>query len=247
MGILYLDETGNTGLNNTAQAPYLIYGGPFVGADKWKALEADLALIQVKYYSLIFSRINHVFDPAQLGQIASDVGFFQNFHFHASHIMNRTSLWSKLIEKDNEHFQILEDIVTTLNNNDVTFFAGAIKKSTVQGRAADKPEFKNLLPAYFKYVDTNVNDSHFMVIWDAGDVNERTLILDGLKRPDLKNSIPELISAKQLPMLQLADVGLWIIQYYLKLDPSRQDDFAQKVRTLYNKLSPNLKLLQIGF
>lgn len=246
MGILYLDETGNTGLNHTQQ-PYLIYGGPFVRADKWKELENDLAQIQVKYYSLIFSRINHVLDPAKLGQIASTVDFFQNFHFHASHIMNRTSLWSKLIEKDNEHFQVLEDIVTTLNKNNVDFFAGAINKSTVQGKPIDKPEFKTLLPAYFKYVDNNINSSSFMVIWDDGDLKERTLILDGLKRPDLKNSIPELVSAKQLPMLQLADVGLWIIQYYLKLDPSRQDDFAQKVRTLYSLLSPNLKLLKIGF
>lgn len=246
MGILYLDETGNTGLNDPSQ-PYLIYGGPWVNADKWKELENDLAQVQLKYYGLIFSRIDQVTNPSQLGLIATQVKFFENFHFHASHIMNRRSLWSKLIESDDEHFQLLEEIITTLNKNDVDFLAGAIKKSTVQGKAKDKPEFKKLLPSYFKHVDTNVNGHNFMVIWDEGDDKERELILDELKHPDLKRSIPELISAKQLPMLQLADVGLWIIQYYLKLDSTREDKFAQNVRALYNKLLPNLKLLQIGF
>lgn len=246
MGILYLDETGNTGLNHTDQ-PYLIYGGPFVGANKWKDLEKDLAQVQVKYYGLIFSRINNVIDPSKIGEMASTLGFFQKFHFHASHIMNRTSLWSKLIEKDNEHFQILEDIIATLNRNNVTFLAGAIKKSTVQGKPKNKPEFKQLLPEYFKHVDTNVNDNNFMVIWDDGDDKERELILEALKEPGLKNSIPELVSAKQLPMLQLADIGLWIIQYYLKLDSAREDEFAQKVRALYSQLSPNLQLLKMGF
>lgn len=246
MGILYLDETGNTGLKQLDQ-PYLIYGGPFVDANKWKSLESDLAAVQKKYYSLIFSRIDQITDPAKIGKVATQLRFLETFHFHASHIVNRTSLWSKLNEKQNEHFQVLEDIVDIINSNQVDFFAGAIDKATVQGNAKNKPEYKQLLPAFFKHVDDNVNNSHFMVIWDDGDVNEHSLILDGLKRPNLKNCIPELVSAKQLPMLQLADVGLWIIQYYLKLDPSRADDFAKNVRTLYQKLAPNLKLLKIGF
>lgn len=246
MGILYLDETGNTGLNDVSQ-PYLIYGGPFVDATNWKALENDLAQIQLKYYSLIFGRIGHVSDPSKIGELSQTVDFFENFHFHASLITNRNGLWSKLSKEDNEHFKLLEEIVTTLSTNNVVFFAGAIKKSTVVGQVKDKPEYKKLLPDYFKHVDTNINDRNFMVIWDDGDVQERTLILEGLNHADLKNSIPELISAKKLPMLQLADVGLWIIQYYLKLDPSRQDDFAQQVRNLYSKLSPNLEFCKIGF
>ncbi|RXY97529.1 DUF3800 domain-containing protein, partial [Fictibacillus sp. S7] len=137
MGILYLDETGNTGLKQTAQ-PYLIYGGPFVDANKWKTLERDLADVQKKYYSLIFSRIDHVTDPAKLGEVATQVKFFEAFHFHASHIVNRTSLWSKLSEKKHEHFQVLEDIVETLNKNKVDFFAGAIDKASVQGKAKNK-------------------------------------------------------------------------------------------------------------
>lgn len=246
MGILYLDETGNSGLNNLDQR-YLIYGGPFVGADKWKALESDLAQVQQKYFGMIFTRIDHLTDPSKIGVVASQVNFFQSFHFHASHIVNRTSLWSKLKEKENEHFQVLEDIVDTINKNQVTFFAGAVDKSTVQGKPKKKPEYKQLLPAFFKHVDDKVDDNHFMVIWDDGDADERALILDGLKRPNLKNCIPELVSAKQLPMLQLADVGLWIIQYYLKLDAARNDNFAKNVRSLYAKLSPNLEMLKIGF
>jgi hypothetical protein len=246
LGILYLDETGNTGLNHTDQ-PYLVYGGPFVGADKWKQLEQDFVQVQMKYYSLIFGRLDHVTDPSKIGEIATQVKFFEDFHFHASHIVNRTSLWSKLIEANGEHFDILKDLVTIINRNQIDFFAGAIKKSTVQGTAKNKPEYKQLLPDFFKHVDDNVNNNHFMVIWDDGDIKERELILDGLKRPNLQNCIPELVSAKQLPMLQLADIGLWIIQYNLKLDPSRTDAFAQNVRTLSSQLSPNLKLLKIGF
>lgn len=244
MGILYLDETGNTGLKNLNQ-PYLIYGGPFVNADNWKSLESDFVQVQQKYFSLIFSRIDQITDPAKIGEIANEVKFLESFHFHASNIANRNGLWSKLVESDNEHFQVFEDIIETIIANKITFFAGAIDKSKVQGNAKNKPEFKQLLPAYFKYVDNNVNGNHFMVIWDDGDSQERSFILEGLKKPDLTNCIPELVSAKQLPMLQLADVGLWVVQYYLKLDPSRTDDFANNVRGLYKKLSPNLKLLKI--
>jgi Protein of unknown function (DUF3800) len=246
LGILYLDEAGNTGLKDTAQ-PYLLYGGPLVGADKWKALEHDFIQVQKKYYALIFSRIDQISDPTKIGAVVSQLKFLENFHFHASRIVNRMSLWSKLDETKGEHFDVLKDLVTLINKHQIDFFAGAIDKSTVQGQSKNKPEFRQLLPAFFKHVDDNANNNHFMVIWDDGDTKDREIILDGLKRSNLKNCIPELVSAKQLPMLQLADVGLWIIQYYLKLDAARTDDFAQNVRSLYNQISPNLKLLKIGF
>lgn len=173
--------------------------------------------------------MDQITDPSRIGELTAQLSFFESFHFHASQIVNRRRLWSKLNEETGEHFEVIKDLVSIINKNQISFFAGAIKKSNVQGRAKNKPEYKRLLPDFFDYVDENVKNNHFMVIWDDGDAQEREMILESLQRPNLQNCIPELVSLKQRPMLQLADIGLWIIQYYLKLDPGRTDDFAQNV------------------
>jgi Protein of unknown function (DUF3800) len=247
LGILYLDEAGNTGLKDPNQ-PFLLYGGPFVCADKWKDVNDDFEQVQKKCFSLIFSRIDKVTDPARFGETVAQVEFLKKFHFHAAQIMNRNGLWSKLDDTKNEHFQLIEDILTVAIKHKIKFFIGIIKKSSVTGNPKNKPEFAALLPAFFQHVDSKIDNHHFMVIWDDGDSKERELILKALHHtPGLNNCIPELISEKNLPMLQLADVGLWIVQAYHKLTPSRTDDHAKNIRSLYTKFQPVLQELKIGF
>lgn len=246
MGILYLDEAGNTGLNDTNQ-PFLVYGGPFLTADTWKNVQQDFLQVQKKYFSLVFSRLDQITDPSQIGVAVAQVKFLEQFHFHAAHIINRNGLWSKLSEQANEHFTVLDDILSILLTHQVKFFIGVIKKSSVTGNTKSKPEFKQLLPAFFKHVDTNIDNKHFVVIWDDGDVKEREFILDAMQRPDLNNCMPELVPAKQLPFLQIADIGIWVVQAYHKLPAHRTDPYAASVRQLYQKFEPVLHQLKIGF
>ena len=245
MAILYLDEAGNTGLADPKQ-PYLLYGGVMVDPSNWHDVENSFIQVQTTYMGLLFGRINQVHNPAEIGKLISELRFFEQFHFHAAKIVNRTGMWSKLVKDDNEHFKLLDDLVEVICQNKVKFFVGAIKKSNVNP-TGPKVEYATLLPSFFQYVDAAISDNHFMVIWDDGSSDEKALILKALKSPHLNNCVPELVTEKNLPMLQLADIALWITQYYLKLEPTRQDDFAENVRTLYNKLQPNLNLHKIGF
>lgn len=245
MAILYLDEAGNTGLKDANQ-PYLIYGGVMVAPSNWKTVEHAFTQIQQKYISLLFSRIDQINNPAEIGRLMTSLEFFQKFHFHSAKIINRTGLWAKLDASQNEHFKLLEELIEIICVNNVEIYVGAIKKSTVQPTSA-KVEYDTLLPSFFQFVDTNLASNNFMVIWDDGSSDEKELILKALKHSNLSNCVPELVTAKNLPMLQLADVVLWVTQYYLKLDASRTDDFAESVRGLYSKLQTSLKLHKIGF
>lgn len=245
MAILYLDEAGNTGLVDPNQ-PYLLYGGVMVEPSNWHAVENSFIQVQQTYMGILFSRIKHVTNPAEIGKLMSELRFFEQFHFHAAKIINRTGMWSKLNKQNEEHFKLLEDLIDVICQNNVKIFVGAIKKSTVKATSS-KIEYTTLLPSFFQHIDNSISDNHFMVIWDDGSSDEKDLILKALKNPSLNNCVPELVTAKNLPMLQLADIALWVTQYYLKLEPTRQDDFAKNVRVLYSKLEPRLNLHKIGF
>lgn len=250
MGILYLDEAGNTGLWDSSQT-LLIYGGPYVSSSEWKLLSNDLASIQVKYKSMIMGRFKSGIQPnSSFAKLESGVKFLSDFHFHAKDIANKKALWSKL--KDSERFQALDEVIEALIEHKITFFLGVLDKEKylreVKPKKSDKNEmveYKFLLQSFFGYVESEVGaHANIVTIIDDGDSNEKEAIKYSLKNVDLSKFLGELICGKHndYPILQVADIGVWIYQAFHRLDESRSDYHAEHIRTLYSKLEKTIKV-----
>lgn len=243
MGILYLDEAGNTGLKDKEQ-PLLIYGGPYVNVSEWKNLNRELTVIQNKYFSIITSRFKSGLGAGKdiskfYTDISKNVGFLQNFHFHAKDIINRKGLWSKL---DNiERFTVLEEILDILLKHKVSVFIGALDKSKyLQGSKRRKmEEYYFLHENFLGFLENKVSqDDQIITVIEDGDESEKIILKKCLNAPSRKKFYGELIcgNAKDYPILQIADVVIWIFQAFHRLTEDREDEHANHVRKLYKKV-----------
>lgn len=251
MGIFYIDEAGNTGLQDKQQK-LLIYGGPYVNVSEWKTLGNELVAIQNKYFSIIVSRfqsgLGRYSNPSQfLRDISTHIDFLQDFHFHAKNIVNRTGLWSKL--NDDERFDVLEDILNMLIKHNVTLYIGALDKeqyiSNPKNSRKKMAEYKFLHNSFLEFLEKDVPDQdQIITIIDDGDSTEKKVLKNCLNDPSRRKFFGELVSgkARDYPLLQVADVGIWIFQAFHRLDEGRGDEYAKRVRGLYKKLVSITKL-----
>lgn len=193
MGILYLDEAGNTGLRDLSQ-PFLIYGGPYVCADEWKYLSDELARIQAKYKSMIMGRFQSGIRPnSNFSIIESGVTFLSDFHFHAKDIANNHALWSKL--KRDERFQVLDDVIESLLKYKITFFLGFLDKEKYKSKIKQDrkkirkmQEYRYLLRNFFYFIECEVDkNANIITIVDDGDVGENDVIRDSIRDDNLSN------------------------------------------------------------
>ncbi|MGG0939854.1 DUF3800 domain-containing protein [Brevibacillus centrosporus] len=247
MGILYLDEAGNTGLWDNDQ-PKLIYGGPYSDASNWKAVNDEIVAIQQKYKALILGRFNTgSWSVTTFGTLEQGVKFLSEFRIHAADIVDRKGLWSKL--NDVEKYQVLEEAVDAMIKGNVTFYAGILDKTSLRAGAnrktkGDMREYQTLFPQFFKMVENDLPDGeHIIVIVDDGNPAEKDEMRKVLSNGSLSKCMGELVIQKSMdmPLLQAADVGVWIIQAYNRLKPHRQDPHAMKIRALHSKLSVIVK------
>lgn len=242
VGILYLDEAGNTGLWDNEQK-LLIYGGPFVTAKTWKLLSKELARIQAKYKAKIISRFKSGIDQNMpFSILESGVTFLADFNFHAKNIVNRKSLWSKLDEV--ERFELLDEVITALIKYRIPFYVGSLDKTLFRPRKKPKKndmrEYKILFEQFLPYIERDLRKTEDIVtVIDDGDSTEKDILREALRRENLSKFIGELISGKynEYPLLQVADIGIWVIQAYHRLQKNRDDEYAEHVRKLYKKLS----------
>ncbi|WP_400244977.1 DUF3800 domain-containing protein [Niallia sp. JL1B1071] len=251
MGIFYIDEAGNTGLQDKQQK-LLIYGGPYVNVSEWKTIGNGLAGIQNKYFSIIVSRFQSGLGPDTnptqfFRDISSHVGFLQDFHFHAKNIVNRTGLWSKL--NNDERFDVLEDILDLLIKHNVTLYIGALDKAQYIANPKNSKkkmaEYKFLHNSFLEFLEKDVPDQdQIITIIDDGDITEKKVLKDSLNNSSRRKFFGELVSgkARDYPLLQVADVGIWIFQAFHRLDEERDDEYANRVRSLYKKLESTTKL-----
>lgn len=247
LGILYLDEAGNTGLWDNDQK-LLIYGGPYVDSYLWKKLSHDLAVIQAKYKAIIMSRFKSgLKGNLSFTQLESGVSFLSDFNFHAKNIVNRRALWSKL--DDDERFDVLDDVIESLIIHKVTFYVGMLDKVKVRPKKKKKKndmrEYKHLFREFLSFVEDEIDEhSNVVTIIDDGDSIEKEMLKKSIGDDVLTKFIGELISGKynEYPLLQIADIGIWVIQAYNRLDERRTDDYAENVRSLYTKMQPILKI-----
>lgn len=250
MGILYIDEAGNSGVRNTDQ-PNLIYGGPFIEPDHWKNVIADFQKIDAKYKGMIYAKFNKPKDmPQSFDKLLTQIGFFDQFHFHATEIINGKQLWGKLSE--NQRYQVIEELISILKVHNIKFFAGILNKQKLlnglkTGESIDaQADFSTLLPLYFEYLEKQIGDKHYVVVIADGEPKEKAILHKTLQEEVVKKCIPELFiySADDLPILQLADAGLWTIQAYFRLDPNDESRKAQRIKHLFEHLKPILNLCE---
>lgn len=247
MGILYLDEAGNTGIKDKDQ-PLLIYGGPYVEPYAWKMLSKGLLLTQRKYLGIIVSRFQSGLGTANfLTEIGTNVNFLTDFHFHAKNIVNRNGLWSKLDKT--ERFQVLEDIIDIIIRYEISFYIGALDKANYHAKRKKKrkhmSEYRHLHNQFLSFVENDLTkNTHIVTVIDDGDSGEINLLKECLNHADLTSFFGELIRGKHknYPILQVADVGIWIFQAFHRLGPTRNDNYAQNVKRLYYKLQTVLRV-----
>lgn len=249
MGILYIDEAGNTGLKDKEQ-PNLVYGGPFIEPNNWKLVIADFQKLESVYKSLIYTKFNKPQDiPQSFESMSNQINFLSNFHFHASEIIGGRHLWGKLNME--QRFQALEDMINVLKNHDVPFVVGILNKDKLlqelqSGEIDSLADFSTLLPLYFDHLEKQIGEKHYIVIIADGEAKEKAILHHILQQEAVKKCTPEqfIYSADDLPILQLADAGLWIIQAYKRLKPSDKSYKAERTRSLYKHLEPILKLYE---
>lgn len=234
MGILYLDEAGNTGLWDKNQ-PKLIYGGIYASRANWIGLNDAMSKTQYKYKHMIFDRFKNAITMEQL---ETNIRFFSEFKLHATEIVNQTGLWGKI--DNSEKFQVLEDVVDLLVNNNAQVFVAVLDKLPL--RPVKKPkhneyiEYRHLLPKFFTFAD-RILPHEYSVILDDGDVPEKDVFREVLRIGSYK-ALPELIIEKsaRFPLLQAADIVVWVTQAYHRLEISREDHHAEMVRKLHSDL-----------
>lgn len=249
MGILYIDEAGNSGYKDIAQ-PNLIYGGPYIEPSQWRAVLTDYEKVVAKYKALIYSKFSTPETmPKSFDYLVGQIEFFQDFHFHASEIINGKGLWGKL--NNNQPFNLLSELIGIMVTHNVKFHAGILNKTKLLGNLSKSSgpldplvDFHTLLPLYFQHFEQLIGDQQYVVIIADGESAEKQILHETLQSPKLKKCNPELFikTAQSNPFLQLADAGLWAIQAFHKLDEANTNKKSQNIRKLYGELTPIMHL-----
>lgn len=249
MGILYIDEAGNSGVTDTSQ-PNLIYGGPYIQPHQWKPILDAYEKLAAQYKTLIYSKFDTPQKmPKSFETLSTQIDFFQNFHFHAKEIANGRRLWGKL--NNNQPYKLLTDLISILKDNDVKFHAGMLDKTSLLDKLKKEKtpitttsDFEELLPFYFTEFEKQIGSDTYVAIIADGTPEEKNILHKTLQSSCVKKSVPELVIklAEENPFLQLADTGLWTIQAYHRLKETDQSKKAKQIRALYEHLKPILHL-----
>lgn len=247
MGILYIDEAGNSGYKDISQ-PNLIYGGPYIERHQWKKVRADYEKIVAKYQVLIYSQFHTPETiPRSFKNLFEQINFFQQFHFHATEIINGKGLWGKLTK--DQSFELLCELLDIMIQNNVKFYAGILNKEkllkslTTTEKVDSLIDFKELLPYFFQQFEQQITDEYIVLVAD-GEPSEKQVLYTTLQSSALQKCILEefIEPAKSNPFLQLADTGLWVIQAYHRLQSGDKSKKSKNIKMLYQKLSQILNL-----
>ncbi len=246
MGILYLDEAGNTGLWDDNQ-PFLIYGGPYVTAKQWKNVNNSIKAISGQYKALILSRFKTGIDAVSMDTMIETTDFLREFKIHSAEVMNGKGLWGKLTL--DERYKLLDSVINTLVKENVVFFAGVLNK--VKYRPVKKVdtkmrEYNKLVAELFTLVDSTLDENDDVVVTiDDGDQVEKDIVKKEIGKQANDRFLGELYVEKSasMPLLQAADVGIWVLQAHHKLTSGLGLKVKQnkEVTALFEKLKPLLR------
>lgn len=243
MGLLYVDEAGNSGLTDTSQ-PNFLYGGVYLNNEQWKNVNRDLSLHLNNTKASISAQIQGQpvsFSDGRIEDIQKKLDFFQNFHFHAKEIIRGSSLWLKL--DNQERFLVLEKIIDICINYEVQMYVGFLHKPTILEHLSASTcreklqDYKMLIPYFLNELEkTLVNE--YVLVRAKGDIHETELISKALLSTNKFFPDEFIFESKKSVMLQAADTILWVLQAYYKID-LRKPTFTAKeqgIIRLFNKL-----------
>ena len=246
LGLLYVDEAGNSGLSDTGQ-PNFLYGGIYINNAQWKKVHKEIGLLLENNKQLIASRVGSISFTSQINDVKGKLKFFEEFFFHATEIIRGTSLWGKLDMP--ERFGVLERLMDIGITNELEMCIGILNKkyliknlnsSTCKEKLLD---YKLLIPYFFNELEKKFVEE-YVLIRAQGDVHESRLISDALFNTNKFYPDEFILESKKSLMLQLADTILWVLQAYYKIDLSKSS-FNQKEQLtidLFNKLEQYEKM-----
>lgn len=234
MEILYVDESGNSGVTDLNQ-PFFFYGGIFLNNTQWRTVYQQVNALIVSEKTLIASRavasaqaptystldeVEGLIDNYELSS-----NFLKKFHFHAKDIVRGTGLW--IHKRVDERFDLLKNILRICKVNDVKIYVGEFDKrvfiSNVSPAVYSKKlvEYEMLIPFFFSRIEQDLPND-FVLVRASGDIHETKLISESLGKTT--NFFPDefIMDSKDSPMLQIADVVLWTLQAYKKIDHSKE-------------------------
>lgn len=239
-GVIYIDEAGNTGLKDLTQ-PYLMYGGVYVTAAKSRKVVNDLYATRVKYEHVLKSRIGNV-DIANLDirDISAQLRFFEHFCFHAAEIMHGTGLWGKLSHP--ERLALIEELIGIIGDNSLSFYIAVLDKKCYLKKHPHRPhnsEYACVMDEFLELIqqDLKACGQTGLIIGDDGKEEEKRTITERLQNQSLSCIHCDIIHQRRFdrPLLQVADVGIWLIQgIYRK---------REGLKSIYEVLEPSLKLV----
>lgn len=244
MEILYVDESGNSGLTDLGQ-PFFLYGGIFLNNTQWRTVYKQIHALMVSEKTLIASRSVANVAPSTYST-ADDVDelvhrfeksskFLRDFHFHAKDIVRGSGLW--MFKQEVERFELLRNILRICEANEVKIYVGEFDKksfiSNVSPEVHSKKliEYEMLIPFFFSRIEQELLDD-YVIVRASGDIHETKLISESLSKTN--NFFPDdfIIDSKKSPMLQIADVVLWTLQAYKKIDHSKEKFSSKEEQTI---------------
>lgn len=245
MGILYVDEAGNSGLSDTVQ-PNFFFGGIYVKGNNWSQLEKEIIDLQNKYKNIIDSRLPKAGLLKLVEQQSDNFNFFQEFHFHGQPIINRTGLWMKL--NNAETYQLLHEIIDILISNSIEIFVGRLDKTLAQenidtGKVIMSPkqkakEFELLMPQFIQNFENEKKDYDWVIVRAIGEKNEQNVVSKHLVSANNCCKETFIQDSKKSVFLQVSDIILWVNQAYNRIPEDEREAKSKnkEICKLYNKL-----------
>lgn len=230
LGLLYVDEAGNSGLSDLSQ-PNFLYGGIYINNTQWKEVHTETAVLLENQKQLIASRVGSIsFSVHIMNDVKEKLKFFEEMHFHAKEIIRGTSLWGKLTIP--ERFDVLESLIDICITNNLEMYVGRLNKSFLISNLNSSTckekllDYRMLIPYFFNELEKKLVEE-YVLIRAQGDIHESRLISDALFNTNKFYPDDFILESKKSLMLQLADTVLWVLQAYYKIDLSKPS-FTEK-------------------
>lgn len=242
MGILYVDECGNSGVTDLAQ-PFFLYGGIYLDNDEWRKVYREINALIITERTSIAANVAaspnippvHTDQDGVTALIASyekKLSFLKSFYFHTADINRGHGLW--LNKNLHERFELIRSIIQICKSHNIKIFVGEFDKQKFLANAPKNMhsqkliEYKMLIPYFFSELE-QASPGEYVLVRASGDIHETNLISESLK--NTQNFYPDdfIIESKKSPMLQISDAILWTIQAYKRIDHSKEE-FTERER-----------------
>lgn len=260
MGILYVDECGNSGVTDLSQ-PFFLYGGIYLDNNEWRKVYQEINALLITERTAIAAKVaaSPSTPQVQTGQdgvmaliesYEKNLSFLKTFYFHTTDINRGHGLW--ITKNLHERFELIRSIIQICKSHNIKIFVGEFDKQKFQANVPKSVysqkliEYKMLIPYFFSGLE-QISPGEYVLVRASGDLHETALISESLKNTN--NFYPDdfIMESKKSPMLQISDAILWTLQAYKRIDLSKQNHTAREREVIATYLlleSCNLHMLK---